>query len=181
MFGTAVVGTKQQSPWLLKIAHTFLPAQKVDSNPATQITPPRNVLARSHISLLSLSQHYPRKFYHIPHASNCSKSIAEASRTTHRPEIYLPSPKAERERDAERPYAAITLRSPPHQPSVPRPKSLHPNPLSSPYRYYAHSLRKESQLPVHSAMPSLQTPRHETRLSWPARQPTCLPIKVSQT
>ena len=45
----------------------------------------------------------------------------------------------------------------------------------------AQTLRKESQLPVHSAVPSWHTPRQLTRLSWPARQPTCLAASVSQT
>jgi len=45
----------------------------------------------------------------------------------------------------------------------------------------AQSLRNESQLPVHSAIPSFATPRQLTRLSCPARQPTCLPESVSHT
>jgi len=54
--------------------------------------------------------------------------------------------------------------------AVRRPRGLH-----------AQSFRKESQLPVHSAWPSEHTPRQLTRLSCPARQPTCLPVSVSHT
>ena len=32
---------------------------------------------------------------------------------------------------------------------------------------YAHTRNSESHEPVHSAMPSDETPKHDTRLSWP--------------
>jgi len=42
-------------------------------------------------------------------------------------------------------------------------------------------LRKLSQDPVHTAMPSSVTPRQLTRLSWPARTPARSTLSVSQT
>ena len=59
--------------------------------------------------------------------------------------------------------------------------ALQVQPSFSRFPAQAQILRKESHEPVQSAIPSIETPKQLTRLSWPARTPTCLPVRVSHT
>lgn len=43
------------------------------------------------------------------------------------------------------------------------------------------TLRVLSQLPVHNAIPSLETPKQDTLFSCPVKTPTRSPFSVSQT
>lgn len=49
------------------------------------------------------------------------------------------------------------------------------------FQFQFQILRKLSQDPVHTAMPSSVTPRQLTRLSWPASTPARSTLSVSQT
>lgn len=47
--------------------------------------------------------------------------------------------------------------------------------------FYAQTRSVLSQDPVQRAIPSVETPRQDTRFSWPVKTPTRSPLRVSQT